>query len=292
MSSRLRSQLRCFTLPALAAIAMVGCGGNDDEKANVPANGALATAEQACSTLSGKTLAGARVTAAAMVGASGAVPTYCKVSATIDPQLNLELRLPQQWNGKLYYGGGGGYNGAVPALSGLNLTALQQGYATVNSDSGHAGNVFSADFALTDTNAANLFGSLSVPTVASSAKEMVLAAYGKAPDKSYFEGCSNGGREGLMAAERNPNLFDGVIARAPAYNWVGLLGQFNRTAKAIAALGGQFSNAKLALLSKSVRDSCDANDGIVDGVVSNPQSCTFDPAVLRCAACQMHSWLW
>jgi len=280
MPSPSHSLLYRVTLPMLSALALAGCGGDDDD----PATPSVATAEQACSALSGKTLAAATVTAAATVAASGPAPVYCRVAATIAPQLNLELRLPQQWNGKLYYGGGGGYNGAIPDLSGNNLTALQQGYATVNSDSGHSGNVLSAAFALNDTYAANLFGSLSIPTVTSSAKEMLQAAYGKAPDRSYFEGCSNGGREALMAAERNPNLFDGIISRAPAYNWVGFMGQFNRTAKALAAPGGQFNAAKLALLAKSVRDACDANDGITDGVVSNPQACSFDPAVLRCAA--------
>ena len=273
--------LHRYALPMLAVLAIAGCGGDDDD--DVPATGGVATAAQACAALSGKTLAGATVSAAATVAASGAAPSYCKVNATIAPQLNLEMRLPEQWNGKLYYGGGGGYNGAIPGLAGGNLTALQQGYATVNSDSGHAGSGLSADFALNDTYAANLFGSLSVPTVTSSAKEMLQTAYGRAPNKSYFEGCSNGGREALMAAERDPNLFDGIIARAPAYNWVGFMGQFNRTAKALAAPGGQFSAAKLALLAKSVRDACDSLDGIVDGVVSNPQACTFNPTALRCA---------
>jgi hypothetical protein len=279
MPSPSRSLLYRSTLAALVTLAMAACGSGDGD----PANGSAATAAQACSALSGKTLAGAAVTAAAAVAASGPVPLYCKVNATIAPQLNLELRLPQQWNGKLYYGGGGGYNGAIPALSGGNLAALQQGYATVNSDSGHSGSGLSADFALNDTYAANLFGSLSVPTVASSAKEMLHAAYGKTPDRSYFEGCSNGGREALMAAQRNPNLFDGIISRAPAYNWVGFMGQFNRTAKALAAPGGQFSATELAFLASSVRNACDSLDGIVDGIVANPQACTFDPTTLRCA---------
>jgi hypothetical protein len=268
-----------LTLAALAATALLGCGGDDDD----PATGSDVTAAQACTLLAGKTVGGATVATAATVAASGAAPVYCKVNATIAPQLNLELRLPETWNGKLHYGGGGGYNGAIPDLAGTNLSALQQGYATVSSDSGHSGNLLSAAFALNDTDAANLFGSLSVPTVLSSAREMVQAAYGKAPDKSYFEGCSNGGREGLMAAQRNPNLFDGVVARAPAYNWVGFMGQFNRTAKALAAPGGSFSAAKLATLAGAVRSACDGGDGIVDGVVGNPLACTFDPAVLRCA---------
>ncbi len=160
---------------------------------------------------------------------------------------------------------------------------MKQGYATVNSDSGHAGNVLSADFALDDPHAAALFGHQSVPTVMSSARQMLQTAYGKAPERSYFEGCSNGGREALMAAQRNPDLFDGIIARAPAYNWVGFMGAFNRNAKALAAPGGMLGAPKINLLAKAVRDACDAQDGIADGVVSNPRSCSFDPAVLRCA---------
>ena len=89
-----------------------------------------------------------------------------------------------------------------------------------------------------------------------------------------------------MAVQRNPNLFDGVIARAPAYNWVGFVGAFHRTAEALAAPGGAFSPAKTALLAKHVREACDALDGIADGVVSNPAKCTAEVAnvnALRCA---------
>ncbi len=274
--SRPRYQTPCMTLVAIVLAAGGGNATATEPTTNV-------NAEQACAALAGKTLAGATVTGATTVAASATAPLYCKVSATIAPQLHFELRLPPQWNGKLYYEGGGGYNGSIPDLAGGNLSALKQGYATVNSDSGHTGSGLSAAFALNDTFAANLFGSLSVPTVMSSAKEMVFTAYGKEPEKSYFEGCSNGGREALMAAQRNPNLFDGIIARAPGYNWVGFMGHFNRNEKAVAAPGGQFNTAKLALLSKAVRDACDANDGIADGIVSNPQACTFDPTSLRCA---------
>ena len=259
---------------ALCSLLLCACGSGDDGAA--PA----VTAQRACDALSGKTIAGATLTAAA-VPASGAVPTYCQVNGTIAPALKFEMRLPDAWNSKLYYGGGGGYNGSIPALS---VPALVQGYASVASDSGHAGMWYSADFALNDTYAANLFGSQAVPMVMSTVNEALQAAYGKAPDQSYFEGCSNGGREALMAAQRTPNLFNGIIARAPAYNWVGFMGHFNRNTGAVAAPGGQFSAAKLALLAKSVRDACDSQDGIVDSIVSNPQACTFNPSVLRCAA--------
>lgn len=263
----------------LCSLLLSACGSDDDEAAPVAP---VVTAQQACAALSGKTIAGATL-ATVTVPASGAVPTYCKVNGTIAPSLNFEMRLPDAWNGKLYYGGGGGYNGSIP---GLSLPALTQGYASVASDSGHQGSAVSASFALTDTFAAQLFGSLSVPTVMSTALETVTAAYGAPPSKSYFEGCSNGGREALMNVQRYPNLFDGVIARAPAYNWVGFMGAFNRTAKALAAPGGAFSTAKTALLAKRVRDACDGLDGIVDGVVSNAAACTpaiANVAALRCA---------
>jgi len=278
-TSQLARCARWGTVGVVVAV-MSACGGDDDG----PSGPQAITAQQACDTLSGKTIAGATLTTVA-VAASGAAPTYCKATGTIAPKLNFEMRLPQTWNGKLYYGGGGGYNGSIPGLTGTNLTALLQGYATVNSDSGHQGSGLSADFALNDPYAAQLFGSLSVPTVMSTALETVTAAYGVVPSKSYFEGCSNGGREALMNVERYPNLFDGVIARAPAYNWVGFMGHFNRTAKALAAPGGAFPLVKTQLLASSVRNACDALDGIVDGVVSNQAACTtavFNPASLRC----------
>ncbi|WP_395346046.1 tannase/feruloyl esterase family alpha/beta hydrolase [Variovorax sp. UC122_21] len=237
------------------------------------------TAQALCDLLAGKTIDGAVVQKAAVVAAADGVPAYCQVQALMSPKLNLALRLPEGWNGKLVYSGGGGYNGEVPAA---NTAALSMGFANVSSDSGHQGSGVDASWALNDPYAAQLFGSLSVPTVMAPALQMLTVAYGNAPARSYFEGCSNGGREALMNAQRYPNLFDGIIARAPAYNWVGFMGHFNRTAKAIAAPGGLLSAAKISTLAAAVRGACDANDGIVDGVVSNP-SCSFDPAVLRCA---------
>jgi hypothetical protein len=263
---------------AMCAAALTGCGGSNDNNATPSVS-----AEQACAALAGKTIAGAASLAAVPVAASGPLPSYCKVNGSMIPSLNFEMRLPQLWNGKLHYGGGGGYNGAIPPLDGPTLAALKQGYATVSSDSGHQGSGLSAAFALNDPFAAQLFGSLSVPTVMSAARELLREAYDAAPSRSYFEGCSNGGREALMNVQRYPNLFDGVISRAPAFNWVGLMGAFNRTAKALAAPGGQFSSAKVQLLAKAVRDACDGLDGIVDGVAPSACSAAFNPTSLRCA---------
>jgi len=135
---------------------------------------------------------------------------------------------------------------------------------------------------LGDPQAAALFGNLSVPVVMGVAKTIVHQYYHHPIRRTYFEGCSNGGREALIQVQRHPWLFDGVIARAPAYNWVGVMGAFNRTAKALAAPGGAMSAAKVNTLAGAVLAACDAADGVADGLVSNPAACHFNPATLRC----------
>ena len=203
-----------------------------------------------CEALLGKNIGGANVSAADVVLATATAPTHCRVRGLIAPKLNFELRLPRKWNHKLHYGGGGGYNGAIPPA---NEAALRQGYAQVSSDSGHQGSALDASFVAGDPLAAQLFGSLSVPTVTAAAQEIVRVHYRHRAKRAYFEGCSNGGREALMNVQRYPSLFDGVIARAPAYNWVGIMGAFNRTAKALAAPGGAMSAAKVSTLATCVK---------------------------------------
>ena len=237
-----------------------------------------AAAKLDCAGLNGQTIGGASITTTA-VAATPTLVAYCKVQGLIAPKLNFELRLPDDWNRKLHYGGGGGYNGSIPPVT---APALNAGYAQVSSDSGHQGSGLDASFALNDPQAAQLFGSLSVPTVMGAAIEIVKAHYGFRPMRSYFEGCSNGGREALMNVQRYPTLFDGVIARAPAYNWVGFMGQFNRTAKALTAPGGAMPPAKVATLSNAVLAQCDSLDHLADGLVSNLQASHFDPQTLRC----------
>lgn len=235
-----------------------------------------------CAALSGTEVGGVVLTVS-MVAEKPGIPGYCKVSGTIAPSLNFEMRFPEAWNGKLYYGGGGGYNGAIPEPV---AAPLRQGYVEVASDSGHQGDGMSAAFVLNDRRAAELFGSKAVPEVMAVALKVVAAAYGAPPTKSYFEGCSTGGREALMAVQRNPTLFDGVIARAPAFNWVGFNGAFHRISRMLAAPGGRFTAGKAALLAGHVRRACDKLDGAVDGLVANPAACTAkvaNVAALRCA---------
>ncbi|NML27465.1 tannase/feruloyl esterase family alpha/beta hydrolase [Zoogloea dura] len=271
-----------LAIPFISASLLSACGGGGGSS-SAPA---IVSAAQACANLSGKKIGAAVVSSATIVEANNSIPRYCRVSATIAPTLDVELEIPDNWNGKMLYIGGGGYDGAIndPAVwqSVLSPGNISKGYVLVMSNGGHRGSAVDASFAA-DPSLAALFGSGSVPTTAQTAKEMISVAMGKGPERSYFEGCSNGGREGLMAVQRDPLLFDGVIARAPAHNWTGqIAGAFNRNAKAVSAAGGAMPADKVALLAKAVRSSCDGADGVIDGIVSDPEGCHFDPMSLRC----------
>jgi hypothetical protein len=272
------------TLPGLAAVlaaSLMAASFASPALAQAGRGSAGPVQTFTCSELAGRNIAGASILSSESVAATATVPGYCRVRGLIDPKLNFELRLPvaAAWNGKLHYGGGGGYNGSIPPA---NTNALGKGFAQVSSDSGHQGSALDASFVLGDPEAAALFGYLSVPTVMGVAKTIARQYYHHPIRRAYFEGCSNGGREALIQVQRHPWLFDGVIARAPAYNWVGVMGAFNRTAKALAAPGGAMSAAKVSTLANAVLGACDAADGVADGLVSNPAACQFDPATLRC----------
>ncbi|WP_068874793.1 MULTISPECIES: tannase/feruloyl esterase family alpha/beta hydrolase [unclassified Phenylobacterium] len=222
------------------------------------------------------------------VPAEGGTPAYCKVSALIRPQLRLEVRLPATWNGKLHYAGSGGFGGQITPVS---PAVLAQGYASVASNSGHDGKGATSQeiardmsFARDDATAVLQLALLSVPTAAAAAKRLTGAYYGRPPAQTYFEGCSQGGREGVVSALRFPSLFDGIIAGAPGLHMTATFAFGQRNARLIHAPGAMLSAAKLKTLNDAVLRHCDtvAADGLVDGIVSNWAACRFDPATLRC----------
>ncbi|MFY0571987.1 tannase/feruloyl esterase family alpha/beta hydrolase [Archangium lansingense] len=230
-----------------------------------------------CESFRGKTLQGARITSAVLVAASDKLPEYCKVQGALEPSLNFEVRLPTDWNEKTVFAGGGGFDGSIP--SGDIYTA--KGYASIASDGGHTGNALDGSFALDPVKLED-FAQLSTHRVLPVAKAIIQERYGKSSAKTYFEGCSNGGREALIEAQRWPEDFDGIIARAPAYNFVELMLAFNRNHRQLSKPGAGLPNVKLGILGKAVLDTCDAKDGLADGIISHPAACEFDPAALRC----------
>lgn len=239
----------------------------------------------ACAALNGATIGGPVIGSATFVAATGSHPELCKVDGTIAPQLNFEVRLPTPWNGRALFLGGSGLDGFIPIPETIlfNPGFANDGYATIATDSGHQGSFSDGSWALNDPQAVANFAYLATHTVLATARAIVAARYGRAADRTYFIGASQGGREGLIEAQRWPDDFDGIVAMEPVYDLTALALAENGVAQHVFAVaGGRLSSGKVDTLAHAVLDACDGLDGIADGIISNVAACHFDPAVLRC----------
>jgi feruloyl esterase len=213
------------------------------------------------------------------------VPQFCRVAATLTPSsdsdIKIEVWLPASgWNGKFQAVGNGGWNGNIPYAALAN--AVIGGYATAATDTGHVGNT--AAFALGHPEKLIDFGYRAVHEMTVKAKSIIDTFYGSAPTLSIWNGCSQGGRQGITAAVRYPADFDGVVAGAPAVNFVHLHAgrvAMNRAVNATPA--SAIPAAKYSFINQAVLAACDAKDGVTDGVLENPGACAFDPRVLQCS---------
>jgi hypothetical protein len=270
-----------------------------------------------CSTLNGMTIdanhiglpsGDARVTSAVLMPAvapgtdrqgqpTPAMPSFCKVLGQIGPvdskapPINFQINLPVSWNGKALQYGGGGLNGVL--ISGLaplrdappNVPIpLTQGYVTLGTDSGHQGQVLPEvhAFGLNDEALVN-YAYASYKKVHDVAQEVIRAAYSASASRFYYFGGSEGGREGLMMAQRFPQDYDGIVSVVPGTDFVGLM--MKQTYLGVLQQnGGWLSPGKLATLQKAELAACDELDGLKDGIIGNIQVCskTFDPKALRC----------
>ena len=237
---------------------------------------------------------------------SPATPAFCKilgriapVSSTAPPIL-FQVNLPSQWNGRSVQYGGGGFNGTLinalslpPAQRFDTPSPLAQGFVTLGTDSGHQNkpNEPPQAFALNDEALLN-FAHASYKKVRDVAVVITHRAYGRKPDKLYFMGSSEGGREGLTMAQRYPNDFHGIFSRVPVISWTGLQHAGLRDGMAIRG-EAWISPAHTKLVHDSVLAACDASDGLVDGLIANPVGCRqrFDVAQLRCKGGSSNSCL-
>jgi feruloyl esterase len=200
-----------------------------------------------------------------------------------DSEIKFAVWLPVDgWNGNYRQEGNGGWAGAIPLQS--MIDPLRRGYAVAATDDGHEGSfVPSASWAIGHPEKLVDFGYRAVHETHEQATAIVRAFYGRDAARSYFMGCSDGGREALMEAQRYADDFDGIIAGAPANNWSHLFTGFiwneqallNNSASSIPA-------AKLPVIQNAALASCDVLDGIKDGLIENPRVCRFDPGVLTC----------
>lgn len=224
------------------------------------------------------------------VPASGDLPAYCRVLGFVRPAINFEVRLPNEnWNGKFYMAGCGGFCGTLdsdrPGFTNAMNFGLRRNYAVSTTDGGHWGtSVVDGRWAANNPVAQTDWGQRAVTETARASKALVRAYYGDAQKKSYFVGCSTGGRMAAMEASRFPKDFDGIISGAPALDYTGLVGTlFAWTAKANTGPDGKpiLSTAKAKVLGDAVASAC-AQPGLKDGPVADPRSCRFEPSRLAC----------
>jgi hypothetical protein len=256
-----------------------------------------------CDALLGSFIEGARITTAQLNPASATLPAHCEVLGAINERtgadgqryaIKFHLRLPTAWNQRFFYSGGGGTDGN---LGNADAPQLGQGYAVVSTDSGHdnatntSALASSFQFAF-DPQARSDYGYNGPARVTNAAKAITERFYGKKPKYAYFQGCSEGGREGLMLSQRYPTLFDGIVSGNPGMDLpkAAVAEAWDSQAFAAAArastpfgnpdLATAFTNDELAIVGDAILEQCDAQDGLVDGMVFNPQACHFDPATL------------
>ena len=214
------------------------------------------------------------------------LPEICRVEGVIAPTVGFLLRMPTtNWNGKFMMGGCGGPCGNY--LEDRIDPALVRHYAVVNTDMGHKGGGWL--FGYNNLQGQVDFAYRATHLTAVVAKELIKTFYGSAASRNYFNGCSTGGRQAMIEAQRFPHDFEGIIAGAPVYDEVGDTPYFLEwnilvnTAKDGSTI---LAEDKLEVVHQAVLQKCDALDGLADGLLMNPARCEFDPRTLVCKAGQ------
>lgn len=287
---------------ALTVATVAACGSGDAATTTAAPATADTSGPMACETLTGLTLADTAITLAETVpagpftppGANQALelPGFCRVVAMTQPAVNFEVWLPTEgWNGKFHTSGNGGMAGSI-SYSAM-ATALNRGYAAASTDTGHVrgDGGFDANWALNRPDLIEDFGHRSIHLTAVHGKAISEAFYGDAPNYAYYVGCSKGGQQGMMEAQRYPEDFDGLVVGDPAHMWTSFYASAHLW-YALATLDNEDSYippSKVAILGDAVTAACDAIDGIEDGVLDDPRKCQFDPGTLTCAAGQDES---
>ena len=216
--------------------------------------------------------------------AFSSLPAFCRVAATLKPSadsdIKIEVWLPAAgWNGKFQAVGNGAFSGSIayPAMA----AALARGYATSSTDTGHTGNT--ASWAIGHPEKVADFGWRAVHELTTTSKRIITTHYDQGPRFSYWNGCSAGGRQGLKAAQRFPEDFNGIIAGAPGSDWTSRAGRAVQVEKVLQSNeAARLLQADRQLLHSAVVNACDALDGAKDGLIENPQRCEFDPKALAC----------
>lgn len=295
-----RTRTTPFVLAALPAALLIGCGGSSETHLPQLAAATPGTL-QSCSELATRIsfpntrITGAVPVAAGVLKVAGKdIAAHCQVTGTMFERVSpvdgkkyaigFEMRLPNAWNGRFFYQGNGGIDGSVVTATGavnggggLN-NALNMGFAVISSDAGHTGDM-GPNFGI-DPQARLDYGYQAVAKLTPMAKSTIKTAYGKEPDRSYFGGCSNGGRHTMVAASRYADQYDGYLVGNPGFNLPMAGISSIASAQVYASLASRpgdlstgFTLAERQLVSKAVLDKCDALDGAKDGLVQDTTAC-------------------
>ena len=235
------------------------------------------------------------------------LPAFCRLDGVLDSRTGADgsaygvgfaLSLPADWNGRFLQQGGGGLNGNVAFPLGVQASGgnpgLARGFAVATTDTGHKGAGFDSSF-MREQQASLDFAYQANERITLLAKQIVARFYGRPASKSYFVGCSTGGREGMIMSQRHPTYFDGIVAGAPAMrtNFSGIGGQWvavslnqvaPKDANGKAQTRQALSDANKKAVMDGIRNACDATDGVADGQIFDTMACKFDPKTLVCGA--------
>lgn len=258
------------TMIAFAA-CLLGAGGAFGE----------AKSDQACAAL--ETIRLPDLTVGEVEKLDDPVP-HCKLTGRLGREIGFSVWLPRAWNGKFVMGGGGGFVGSIQNQA-LAVGALERGYATAGTDTGHQAGGIDGSWALDNLERIVNYGHVAIHRVSEVAKHITATHYGAPPERSLFAGCSNGGRQAMAFSQRYPGDFDAIIAGAPAFDFPGLGAAFLHVTRHMYPDMDDLAAPLLTpqdrkLLASAVLAQCDARDGIEDGIMNDPRECDFDPASL------------
>ncbi|MDP6579752.1 MAG: tannase/feruloyl esterase family alpha/beta hydrolase [Vicinamibacterales bacterium] len=220
------------------------------------------------------------IVSATLVAATGDQPEHCRVYGVIAPEIRFGVHLPTGWNGRFYMHGNGGYAGNGPSDPGTLVTSMRavaHGFAAATTDTGHDSRVQPLATFAHDNLAKEIdYAFRAVHLTAVTAKVVIAAYYGAFHTHAYWDGCSTGGRQGLMSAQRFPDDFDGILAGAPVLDFTNTQIAYVWMNQALART--PLSEAKVAMVGEAVYGRCDRADGLEDGLIDDPRRCDFDPA--------------
>ena len=276
---------------ALAAPAQAQNGYSFIDAAKSPINYSIANAkpQMKCADLRSFSDAETTIIDAQIVSAADGVPEHCRITGNILPEVAFEVNLPSSWNRRFYMSGNGGYAGErpdEPRRVALRNNALRNGFVSATTNTGHdAVREPLGSFAVDRTKLID-YAFRAVHLTATTAKSIAANYYGRSVAYSYWDGCSTGGRQGLMEAQRFPGDFDGIVAGAPVLNFVDTMVAYTAFIKALDK--APITIDKLKVAEAALYAKCDKRDGLADGLIDDPRRCDFDPArdIPKCSAGQ------